>query len=227
MNLPLIKQVSVKRFMDLLNIPQGAPIIIDIRNVQNQNTERIIKEHLRKNIHCFLCSSNSMNDPYGISRIEKENLSILNELRKEHNIRTIFEISSNVDLISNLCDFDMIVIGSNNMQNYELLKTVGRLHSPILLMRGLVSTLEEWLSAAEYVLAGGNDQICLCENGVRTSDPNRNLVLDLASVAYIKKNYRIPILVNLCNIAASQDIVISMARASICAGADGLITRAT
>lgn len=224
-DLLLSKRITFERLNDLLNIPESLPIIVDIRNIPNRHTKTIIKSLLEGGIRCFLCSAHGVNDPYALSRVEENNLLILKEFRKMYDLRIIFEIASSVDLISGLYDFDMIAIGSYNMQNYELLRAAGRFDYPILLMRGMASTIEEWLLAAEYILVEGNYRICLCENGIRSIDPNRAFVLDLASVASIKMKYSIPVLANLSCTDGQKDVIIPMAKASLSVGADGLIMR--
>jgi 3-deoxy-7-phosphoheptulonate synthase len=118
---------------------------------------------------------------------------------------------------------DIIQIGTRNMQNYSLLRRVSKASKPVLLKRGLSATLEEWLMAAEYVMAGGNKEVILCERGVRTfSDHSRN-TLDLSVVPPAKALSHLPILVDPSHGTGKRDYVPAMARASLAAGADGLL----
>ncbi len=118
---------------------------------------------------------------------------------------------------------DIIQIGTRNMQNFSLLKRVGRARKPVLLKRGMSATLEEWLMAAEYVMAGGNYHVVLCERGVRTfSDHSRN-TLDLSVIPPAKKLSHLPILVDPSHGTGSRDYVPPMALAALAAGADGLL----
>ena len=129
--------------------------------------------------------------------------------------------SKDIDLV--LCYADMLQIGSRNMYNYSLLKEVGKLKTPILLKRGMSATLSEWLYAAEYIMANGNENVVLCERGIRTFETYTRNTLDLSSVAAIKHNYRIPIIVDPSHGTGRRELVAKMSLASIAAGADGLM----
>ncbi len=118
---------------------------------------------------------------------------------------------------------DVVQVGARNMQNFELLKSVGRIGKPVLLKRGLSATIEEWLMSAEYILSEGNDQVILCERGIRTFERYTRNTLDLTAVPVIKKLTHLPIIVDPSHATGIRDKVSPMARASIAAGADGLI----
>src|ERR1700681_2473886 len=118
---------------------------------------------------------------------------------------------------------DIIQIGTRNMQNFSLLKRVGKTHKPVLLKRGMSATLEEWLMSAEYIMAGGNYNVILCERGIRSfSDHSRN-TLDLSVIPPVKKLSHLPILVDPSHGTGRRDYVPAMARAALAAGADGLL----
>ena len=118
---------------------------------------------------------------------------------------------------------DIVQIGARNMQNFELLKSVGRIGKPVLLKRGLSATIEEWLMSAEYILSEGNDQVILCERGIRTFERYTRNTLDLTAVPVIKKLTHLPIIVDPSHATGIREKVSPMARAAIAAGADGLI----
>jgi 3-deoxy-7-phosphoheptulonate synthase len=118
---------------------------------------------------------------------------------------------------------DLIQIGARNMQNFELLKCVGRIGKSVLLKRGLSATIEEWLMSAEYILSEGNDQVILFERGIRTFEPYTRNTLDLTAVPIIKKLTHLPIIVDPSHATGLRDKVSHMARAAVAAGADGLI----
>jgi 3-deoxy-7-phosphoheptulonate synthase len=114
-------------------------------------------------------------------------------------------------------------VGARNMQNFDLLKELGKVRRPVLLKRGLSATYEEWLLSAEYVLAGGNSQVILCERGIRTFENYTRNTLDLAAIPVIKKRSHLPIVVDPSHATGRREKVIPMARAAVAAGADGLI----
>ena len=127
-------------------------------------------------------------------------------------------------LVEMVCNYaDILQIGARNMQNYDLLKEIGRCRTPVLLKRGLSSTIEEWLKAAEYVLAGGNSDVMFCERGIRTYEPSTRFTLDLSAIPAIKKASHLPIIIDPSQGTGRRDMIASMSKAAIAAGADGLI----
>jgi 3-deoxy-7-phosphoheptulonate synthase len=118
---------------------------------------------------------------------------------------------------------DCLQVGARNMQNFDLLKELGRVRKPVLLKRGLSATIEEWLLSAEYVLAGGNGQVILCERGIRTFENYTRNTLDISAIPVVKKHSHLPIVVDPSHGTGRRDKVIPMARAAVAAGADGLI----
>jgi 3-deoxy-7-phosphoheptulonate synthase len=161
--------------------------------------------------------------PYSFQGMGREGLEILDRVRKRTGIGVVTELmdTENADLVEEMAD--VIQIGTRNMQNFSLLKRVGLARKPVLLKRGMSATLEEWLMAAEYVMAGGNYQVILCERGVRTfSDHSRN-TLDLSVIPPVKRLSHLPILVDPSHGTGKRDYVPPMALASLAAGADGLL----
>jgi 3-deoxy-7-phosphoheptulonate synthase len=161
--------------------------------------------------------------PYSFQGMGIEGLDILRRARERTGIGIVTELmdTDNADAVEQAAD--VIQIGTRNMQNFSLLKRVGRARKPVLLKRGMSATLDEWLMAAEYVMAGGNYQVILCERGVRTfSDHSRN-TLDLSVVPPVKKLSHLPILVDPSHGTGRRDYVPPMALASLAAGADGLL----
>lgn len=120
-------------------------------------------------------------------------------------------------------DVDMIQIGTRNMQNFELLKEVGKLKTPILLKRGMANTLDELLMSAEYIMAGGNENVILCERGIRTFEPSTRNTLDLSAIPMLKKKTHLPVIVDPSHACGIRWMVEPMALAAIAAGADGLM----
>jgi 3-deoxy-7-phosphoheptulonate synthase len=161
--------------------------------------------------------------PYSFQGMGLEGLKILKTARAKTGIGIVTELmdTDNADAVEDAAD--IIQIGTRNMQNFSLLKRVAKSRKPVLLKRGMSATLEEWLMAAEYVLAGGNYQVILCERGVRTfSDHSRN-TLDLSVIPPVKKLSHLPILVDPSHGTGKRDYVPPMALASLAAGADGLL----
>lgn len=161
--------------------------------------------------------------PYSFQGMGREGLEILSRARQRTGIGIVTELmdTDNADLVEEHAD--VIQIGTRNMQNFSLLKCVSKARKPVLLKRGMSATLEEWLMAAEYVLAGGNYDVILCERGVRTfSDHCRN-TLDLSVIPPVKRLSHLPILVDPSHATGKRDYVAPMALASLAAGADGLL----
>jgi 3-deoxy-7-phosphoheptulonate synthase len=161
--------------------------------------------------------------PYSFQGMGLDGLKILEKARKETGIGIVTELmdTDNADAVEAAAD--IIQIGTRNMQNFSLLKRVAKAKKPVLLKRGMAATLEEWLMAAEYVMAGGNWQVILCERGVRTfSDHSRN-TLDLSVIPPVKKLSHLPILIDPSHGTGKRDFVPPMALASLAAGADGLL----
>jgi 3-deoxy-7-phosphoheptulonate synthase len=161
--------------------------------------------------------------PYAFQGLGVEGLKILDRIRKRTGIGIVTELmdTENADAVEEVAD--VIQIGTRNMQNFSLLRRVAKSGKPVLLKRGMSATLEEWLMAAEYVMAGGNYQVILCERGVRTfSDHSRN-TLDLSVIPPIKHLSHLPILVDPSHGTGKRDYVPAMALASLAAGADGLL----
>ncbi len=161
--------------------------------------------------------------PYSFQGLGKEGLKILAEVRREFGLLIVTETidPENCDLVEEYAD--VLQVGARNMQNFSLLKRVGRSSKPVLLKRGLSATLEEFLMAAEYILSEGNCNVILCERGVRTfADHTRN-TLDLSVIPAVKRVAHLPIIVDPSHGTGKRDKVIPLSRASVAVGADGLI----
>jgi 3-deoxy-7-phosphoheptulonate synthase len=161
--------------------------------------------------------------PYAFAGLGEEGLKILAEIRNEFGLKIVSEAldEGNVDLVEKYAD--MIQIGARNMQNFTLLRRVGRSKLPVLLKRGMAATLEEWLLAAEYVMAEGNYQIVLCERGVRTFAQHTRNTLDLAAVPAVRRISHLPVIVDAAHGTGRSYMVTPLARAGVAVGADGLM----
>jgi 3-deoxy-7-phosphoheptulonate synthase len=161
--------------------------------------------------------------PYSFQGMGLDGLKILEKARAKTGIGIVTELmdTDSADAVEAACD--IIQIGTRNMQNFSLLKRVGKARKPVLLKRGMSATLEEWLMAAEYVMAGGNYNVILCERGIRSfSDHSRN-TLDLSVIPPAKKLSHLPIMVDPSHGTGKRDYVPAMAMAALAAGADGLL----
>lgn len=161
--------------------------------------------------------------PYSFQGLGEEGLKILREVREETGLGIVTEMTSPSQADLMVKYVDVIQIGARNMQNFELLKCVGRIGKPVLLKRGLSATIEEWLMSAEYILSEGNDQVVLCERGIRTFERYTRNTLDLTAVPVVKKLTHLPIIVDPSHATGIREKVSPMARAAIASGADGLI----
>lgn len=161
--------------------------------------------------------------PYAFQGLELEGLDLLMEARKETKLPIITEIQSE-DMIERFVrDVDIIQVGARNMQNFHLLKALGKIDKPILLKRGLSSTIEEWLMAAEYILSGGNEKVILCERGIRTFEKYTRNTLDLSAVLAVKELSHLPVIVDPSHASGRWSMVEDLSKAALAVGADGII----
>jgi 3-deoxy-7-phosphoheptulonate synthase len=161
--------------------------------------------------------------PYSFQGLGEEGLQILLAAKRETGLPIVTEVIS-PDLVDVVCEYaDILQIGARNMQNYALLEAAGSVRKPVLLKRGMMSTIEELLMAAEYILSKGNTQVILCERGIRTFEKATRNTLDISAIPVIKRNSHLPIIVDPSHAAGYVDIIPSMALAAVAAGADGII----
>lgn len=160
--------------------------------------------------------------PYAFQGLKAEGLDLLKEARKKTGLPIVTEIMrvSHIDMFENV---DIIQVGARNMQNFELLKELGKINKPILLKRGLCSTIEEFLMSAEYIMAGGNEQVILCERGIRTYENFTRNTLDISAIPILKKLSHLPVIVDPSHASGKSWLVESLSMAAVAAGADGLI----
>lgn len=161
--------------------------------------------------------------PYDFQGLECKGLQMLNDLRKNNSMLVVSEIMDVADLDLFLENVDIIQVGARNMQNFSLLKALGKINKPILLKRGMGNTIEEWLLSAEYILKGGNNQVILCERGIRTFEKSTRTTLDLSAIPVLKKLTHLPIIVDPSHASGNWEYVESMAMAAIAAKADGIM----
>lgn len=160
--------------------------------------------------------------PYAFQGLHGQGIELLEEAKKETGLPIITEIMdvNHLPLFENV---DVIQVGARNMQNFELLKELGMIRKPILIKRGLANTIEELLMSAEYVMAGGNENVILCERGIRTFETATRNTLDISAVPVLHKLTHLPVVVDPSHGTGKSDLVLPMALAAVAAGADGLI----
>src|SRR5918999_1142559 len=161
--------------------------------------------------------------PYSFQGLGEEGLQMLRRAADAHNLKLISEVMdvSQIPLIEKYCD--VFQVGARNMQNFTLLRELGHRRKPVLLKRGISATIEEWLLSAEYILAGGNNDVILCERGIRTFETATRNTFDISAIAVVKKLSHLPVVADPSHGAGRRDMVAQLARAAVAAGADGLI----
>lgn len=163
--------------------------------------------------------------PYSFQGLQEEGLSILIEAKKQTGLPIITEIMNQTQ-IPLMEEVDIIQIGARSMQNFDLLKEVGKCRKPVLLKRGLANTIEELLMSAEYILAEGNEEVILCERGIRTFETMTRNTLDLSSIPLLKERTHLPVIVDPSHAAGIRSLVGPLSKAAIAVGADGLMIEA-
>ena len=160
--------------------------------------------------------------PYSFQGLGEKGLQILREVGDKHGLPIVTEVMDprQVDLISRYAD--MLQVGARNMQNFDLLKEIGATRTPVLLKRGMSATVKDLLMSAEYILAGGNTNVVLCERGVRSFEDSTRAMLDMAAVPNIKSQSHLPVIVDPSHATGRRDLIPSMALAAVAAGADGV-----
>ena len=161
--------------------------------------------------------------PYAFQGMGTEGILALAQARKQTGLPVVTELMSADKLDEFVEHVDVIQIGARNMQNFDLLKAVGKTNKPVLLKRGLANTIEEWIMSAEYILSEGNTNVMLCERGIRTFEPYTRNTLDLSVVPIIKKKTHLPIIIDPSHATGDWELVEAASLAAIAAGADGLI----
>jgi 3-deoxy-7-phosphoheptulonate synthase len=161
--------------------------------------------------------------PYSFQGMGREGLKLHREIQKEHGLLIETEVMDVRDVEVVCQHVDIVRIGARNMQNFDLLKEVGRCGKPVILKRGISATVEEWLMSAEYLMAHGNHEVILCERGIRTFENSTRSTLDLSSVAVVKTLSHLPVIVDPSHAAGRKDIIPALSKAAVALGADGLL----
>jgi 3-deoxy-7-phosphoheptulonate synthase len=161
--------------------------------------------------------------PYSFQGLGEEGLRILKDVSAEVGIPVVTEVTAPEQVAQVSKYVDALQVGARNMQNFELLRAVGRSRLPVVLKRGISATIEEWLLAAEYILLGGNWNVVLCERGIRTFVNDTRNVLDIAEMALVKNMTHLPVMVDPSHATGRRDIIPAASRAAVAAGSDGLM----
>ncbi len=161
--------------------------------------------------------------PFSFQGLEKTGLEYLAQVKSKYGLPIVTEVVDphHVELVAKYAD--ILQVGTRNMQNFSLLTELGRLKHPVVLKRGLANTVTEWLTAADYLLAGGNKDVILCERGIRSFEDSARFSMDISSIPVVKKFSHLPIIVDPSHAAGHYSLVPAIARAAIAAGADGLL----
>ena len=193
-------------------------------SVESEEQLNGIAEKVKKSGATFLRGGafKPRTSPYAFQGLKAEGLDLLKEARRVTGLPIVTEIMrvSHIDMFENV---DIIQVGARNMQNFELLKELGKIDKPILLKRGLAATIEEFLMSAEYIMAGGNDKVILCERGIRTYETATRNTLDISAVPVLRKLAHLPIIVDPSHASGKSWLVEPLAMAAVAAGVDGLM----
>lgn len=224
---------------DLKNHPQYTSILLDNWQIDNRHITIIAgpcsvenEQQLQqiaskiKPLGCNILRAGAYKprtSPYDFQGLEEKGLQLLFEIKKKYHLPVISEITSIEHLDLFVQYVDIIQVGARNMQNFELLKALGKINKPILLKRGMGNTIEELLLSAEYILSGGNQQVILCERGIRTFEKSTRTTLDLSAIPVLKKLTHLPVFVDPSHSVGKREYVEAMALAAIAAGADGIM----
>lgn len=161
--------------------------------------------------------------PYDFQGLGLEGLKILKRVSEQYNLAVVSEIVTPHHLEEALDYIDVVQIGARNMQNFELLKAAGAINKPVLLKRGMAATIDEFIHAAEYIISQGNDQIILCERGIRTYEKATRNTLDISAVPILKQETHLPVFVDVTHSTGRRDLLLPTAKAAIAIGADGVM----
>ncbi len=217
---------SFKSIQEIFNLESGEPIIIaGPCAVEKLEYLETIAALLKDNGLKFLRGGayKPRTSPYDFQGLREEGLKILHDVAERYGLYTVTEVvdTRDVELVAE--HVDVLQIGARNMYNYELLKEVGQTQKAVFLKRGISSTMQEFMFAAEYIVSKGNNKIIMCERGIRTYETKTRFTLDISAIPIIKKETRLPIVADISHSLGRKDIINNIAKAVIAAGADGIM----
>ncbi len=221
----LVKRKTFQSFSEMFKINQTLSMIAGPCSIESYKQIELVAQTLVKNNVRFIRGGayKPRTSPYDFQGLGFEGLKILDIVRKKYNLLAVSEIVDPRDIEYGLQYLDVIQIGSRNMQNYSLLKELGKTSHPVLLKRGMTSDYHEFLLAAEYIASGGNDKIILCERGIKTYCSHVRNMLDIAAVALIKQETSLPVIVDISHSLGRKDICEAILKAVAAVGADGIM----
>lgn len=219
----LVHKNKLKSINELFNLESSFHIIAGPCAVESIEQMEQTAQLLAKNNLKFIRGGayKPRTSPYDFQGLGLEGLKILDHVRKKYGLIVVSEILDPRDLETAIDYVDIIQIGSRNMHSYSLLKEVGQTKYPVLLKRGMMATIEEFLNAAEYIVSNGNTNVILCERGIRTFENSTRNTLDISCIAIIKKETSLPIIADLSHSLGRTDIVFPILKAVEAVGADG------
>lgn len=200
------------------------PIIAGPCSVENEAQLMAVAEGVKKSGAGLLRGGvfKPRTSPYSFQGLGKEGIDILLQAKKAYDIPIVAEMTS-VTQLNLFADVDIIQVGARNMQNFDMLKELGKSDKPILLKRGLASTMEELVMSAEYIMSGGNENIVLCERGIRTIETMTRNTLDISAVPMLKKMTHLPVIIDPSHAGGKRELIMPLSKAAIAVGADGLM----
>lgn len=225
MELELVKKYHQELNIDGFSLKDNLLIIAGPCSIESEEQMLQVAKMLFENKIMFLRTATykPRTSPYSFQGLGREGFGIIKKIKEIYPLKVVAEIVNTRDLDLYIEYVDIIQIGARNMQNFEILKTLGQTKKPVLLKRGFGNTIEEWLNAAEYLLVNGNDQVILCERGIRTFEVMTRNTLDISSIPIVKGITKLPIIVDPSHASGRSDLVRPLSLAAIAAGADGLM----
>lgn len=221
----LVKEKKFKNLSEMFGIEQGVSLIAGPCSIESYEQMEMVAQNLAKNKVRFIRGGayKPRTSPYDFQGLGLNGLKILAEIREKYNLLAVSEIMDPRDVEMGVKYTDIIQIGSRNMDNYSLLKEVGKTRHPVILKRGYMATLNEFLLAAEYIVNEGNDQIILCERGIRTFENSTRNTLDISSIAIIMQETSLPLVVDLSHSLGRIDIMPLITKGLLGMGVSGLM----
>jgi 3-deoxy-7-phosphoheptulonate synthase len=194
-------------------------------SVENENQINEIAEFLNsKKLNCIRGGAfKPRTSPYSFQGLEDEGLKILKNISRNNNLISFSEAKDATQIEELISNADVVQVGTKSMYDQGILKALSKSNKPVLLKRGFSSTLQEFVQAAEFILSGGNENVILCERGIRTFEDKTRFTLDLCSVAWIKKNINLPIVIDPSHALGDRYGIIDLSKAAVAMGVDGLL----
>ena len=221
----LVKSKKIKSLSEMFGIEQGVSLIAGPCSIESYEQMEVVAQNLVKNEVRFIRGGayKPRTSPYDFQGLGLDYLKILDDIRKKYSLLAVSEILDPRDIEIGIRYTDIIQIGSRNMQNYSLLKEIGKINHPILLKRGMMATINEFLFAAEYIASNGNENIIMCERGIRTFETYTRNTLDITCIAAIKKETSLPVIADLSHSLGRTDLALPIAKSVKALGVDGIM----